>query len=166
MPEPAAVVRPAARVLIVDPAERVLLFRSADPDRPGRTFWVTPGGGLEPGESAAEAARRELAEETGLAVETLGPQVWSRVARFTFSGTRYEAHESYFLLRCEPFEPDTSGLTTLERDGHFEHRWWQLAELREQAPLTAPPDLAAQLEVLLREGLPATPVRVGGAVLP
>lgn len=166
MPEPAAVVRPSARVLLVDSAERVLLFRGADPDRPDRSFWFTPGGGIEPEESAAEAARRELREETGLALDALGPLVWTRVARFTFSGTRYEAHESYFLVRCAPFEVDTSGLTPLERRSHFEHRWWGLAEMTEAAPLTAPPDLAEQLGLLLREGPPAQPVRVGGAVLP
>jgi 8-oxo-dGTP diphosphatase len=34
----------------------------------GREFWVIPGGGIEPGESAEDCIRREMKEETGLEV--------------------------------------------------------------------------------------------------
>ena len=56
--------RPASRILLTDPAGRVLLFRFTPDDRP--PFWCTPGGALDPGESYEQAARRELREETGL----------------------------------------------------------------------------------------------------
>ena len=45
---------------------RILLFSDSDPGLPGLHWWITPGGGVEPGESDLEAAVRELAEETGL----------------------------------------------------------------------------------------------------
>ncbi len=49
---------------IFDPArERILLTRRADNGR-----WCLPGGGMDPGESAAEACAREVLEETGLVV--------------------------------------------------------------------------------------------------
>ena len=58
-------------MVLVSTDGRVLLFRGGDPGRPERgTWWVTPGGGTDPGESTAEAARRELLEETGLDVAT------------------------------------------------------------------------------------------------
>jgi 8-oxo-dGTP diphosphatase len=44
---------------------KVLLGRRTSPH--GRDTWAPPGGKAEPGESEDEAARRELAEETGLA---------------------------------------------------------------------------------------------------
>src|SRR5215472_16714927 len=65
-PEPpsALPVRLAARVILLDPGDRVLLMRYDDPP-PGGRHWATPGGGLDPGEDYPEAALRELAEETG-----------------------------------------------------------------------------------------------------
>jgi serine/threonine protein kinase len=55
-------VRAAVRVLIIDEEERTLLCQYGD-DATGRTWWVPPGGGKEPGESDLVAARRELREE-------------------------------------------------------------------------------------------------------
>ena len=59
-------IRPAARAIVLDPDDRILLVRFQFPHG---TFWATPGGGIEPGETPEEAVRRELAEEAGL---TLG----------------------------------------------------------------------------------------------
>lgn len=57
--------RQSAKVLLVDPAGRVLLFRGGDPTRPeAGSWWFPPGGGVEPGETLEEAARREVREET------------------------------------------------------------------------------------------------------
>ena len=53
--------------MVRDEAGRLLLvLRGRDP---GRGRWSLPGGRIEPGESAAEAAAREVREETGLEVE-------------------------------------------------------------------------------------------------
>ena len=52
----------AARVLLFDPDNRVLLFRGRDP-RAGADFWYLPGGQIEAGESVVAAAAREMAEE-------------------------------------------------------------------------------------------------------
>lgn len=55
----------AAYVLILDDAGQVLLARQ--PDSRGRLGpWILPGGGVEHGEHPAQAAVREVAEETGL----------------------------------------------------------------------------------------------------
>jgi 8-oxo-dGTP pyrophosphatase MutT (NUDIX family) len=78
-----AIVRPAARVLLLDPLGRVLLLRVERPYGLPYAAWLTPGGGLEPGESHEEAALRELREETGISGVELGPWVWER--RFHFS---------------------------------------------------------------------------------
>ena len=61
---------PRARVVIVE-HDRVALIRRV---RDGHTYYLFPGGGVEPGETPLEAARREAYEELGVNVE-LGPLV-------------------------------------------------------------------------------------------
>ncbi len=93
--------RTAARVLLLDGDDRVLLLSGTDP-KVGSRWWITPGGGVEGGETLPDAARRELAEETGLllgADDLVGP-IWRRVARFTFTGIDYEQTEFYFAARA------------------------------------------------------------------
>jgi 8-oxo-dGTP pyrophosphatase MutT (NUDIX family) len=57
--------RDTARVVLVGPDDRVLLFRHFLPAPWGREGWLTPGGAIDPGETPGQAASRELAEETG-----------------------------------------------------------------------------------------------------
>ncbi|MCV7250766.1 NUDIX domain-containing protein [Mycolicibacterium fluoranthenivorans] len=120
--------RISARVVLLDEAGRVLLFRGSDPARDGedvRFWWFTIGGAVEPGEELAETAVRELAEETGLqvtAAELVGP-VWRRDAIIDFNGAVVRSEELYFLHRTRRFEPGASGRTPLERRYIHGHSW-------------------------------------------
>lgn len=144
--------RPAARVLLVDEGERVLLFRGRDPRRPAEPYWFTPGGGLRPGESAAQGAVRELTEETGLRVAPaeLGAPVWHEVVHFSFAGAAYRQEQQFFLLRVPGWRVDTAGFDPVERETIDAHRWWTAEELDRTAESFYPADLPAVLRRALR----------------
>ena len=126
------------------------------------TIWITPGGGLEPGESFEAAAVREIREEVGHSAAVLGPCIWLRNHEFTFREVRVRQTERFFLARCEPFEVDESGLDELELEVVKDHRWWTLDEIRAAREVVfAPRDLAELLEPLLRGVLPDQPLAVG-----
>jgi ADP-ribose pyrophosphatase YjhB (NUDIX family) len=144
--------RRAARVLLVDDAGRVLLFRGADPARPEDRYWFTPGGGLEPDEMPAAGATRELAEETGLMVSPaqLGESVWADVVEFQFDGWWYHQTQEFFLVRVPTWEVDTKGFTEVERGSVDEHRWWSVEELTRTGEPYFPAELPALLSRVLK----------------
>src|SRR5690349_5244644 len=103
-----AVQRDAARIVLIDSDDRVLLQQVEGLGE--GSVWITPGGGLEPGESHEAAALREIREEVGHHTAKLGPWIWTREHDFMFRGVRYHQRERFFLVRCEPFKVDESGL--------------------------------------------------------
>ncbi|MBK9156617.1 MAG: NUDIX domain-containing protein [Propionibacteriaceae bacterium] len=122
--------RQGVRVLITD-GVAVLLMRDTDPGVPGSSWWTTPGGGIDPGETLRETAVRELAEETGLVVDEadlLGP-VLIRDALHGFSDQIQLQHEWFFVLRTPRFAIDTSGYTADEQLTVAEAAWIPLTEV-------------------------------------
>ncbi|SIN38034.1 NUDIX hydrolase [Micromonospora cremea] len=144
--------RRAARVLLVDAAGRVLLFNGFDPARPGHRYWFTSGGGLDPAESPAAGAARELAEETGLRLDPaeLGEPVWSETAEFPFDGVWYRQQQMFFLVRVSSWQVDTAGFDDVERRSIAGHRWWSPEELAATDERYYPAELPALLTRLLQ----------------
>ncbi|UVO54837.1 NUDIX hydrolase [Sphingomonas sp. SUN039] len=141
------VARPAARLLIVDAERRVLMFHFTPPN--GADFWATPGGACDPGETYAQAARRELIEETGIDADP-GPEVAQKTAEFTtIEGQDVSADERYFLVRVADRTISADGYTELERRVMTGHHWWTLDELRETRQTVFPEDLADLVEASL-----------------
>src|SRR6185312_5557270 len=123
--------RQAGRVLVIDPAGRVLLLQGFDPARPGTLHWVTIGGGTDHGEGTAQAALRELWEESGIkasAGELIGP-VWHRTTEFSFAGMRFWQEEDYYVLRVGEVQVTLANLDPLERDTITGYRWLSREEL-------------------------------------
>jgi 8-oxo-dGTP pyrophosphatase MutT (NUDIX family) len=143
--------RRAARILLVDAANRVLLFHGFDPSRPEFRYWFTAGGGLDPEESVTDGAARELFEETGLRVEPagLGQAVWHQVTEFPFGGEWYRQEQDFFLVRVASWDVVTTGFDEAERKSIDAHRWWTIDELERTEERFYPRELPALLRGLL-----------------
>ncbi len=111
--------REAARVLVFDESDRLLLLRGHDPAMPERSWWFTPGGGVHDDETTRETAAREAREETGYVFapdELVGP-VWERTAMFDFMERPYAQHEVFFVARVSADSPREEAVwTDIERD--------------------------------------------------
>lgn len=140
MLNPALRLRRAARLIVLDPDGRALMFRY---DVPGRDpFWVTAGGECEPDETFEEAARRELLEETGITADP-GEQIARMTPEFvTVEGEPVQADERFFLVRVAEAVIDTSRHTALEQELMTQHRWFTLDELVSWPEAVFPVNLA------------------------
>ena len=106
--------------------------RTATPGFRAPAGGVTPGGGIDEGESEIHAAIREVAEETGYQLaeaELLGPIARRHVVH-GYSDLVIEQDESFFLAMVSPFEVDISAHTADERLTLLGHRWWTHDDLR------------------------------------
>ncbi|GAA1530796.1 hypothetical protein GCM10009678_11130 [Actinomadura kijaniata] len=140
--------RPAVRIVCLDGAARVLLLNWRDPVH-GRVFWEPPGGGVDAGESALEAARRELTEETGLPGSAVRDVSVPVERDFTWMGRRYVKTEPFFLARFAGTpEVDPAGFTAEEHETYVGHGWFSLDELAALEELD-PPHMAEIIGTLL-----------------
>ncbi|GAB3850232.1 hypothetical protein GCM10027610_074870 [Dactylosporangium cerinum] len=145
--------RPAARIICLDAADRVLLMHWRDPSD-GHLLWEPPGGGMEAGETPFETARRELAEETGLDPATVqdGPVPVER--DLWWNGTRYVGTEHFFLARFAGDRPviGRAGLLPDEQVNLQTHAWVEWSELASLPDSLEPPHLLEVLAALVPDG--------------
>ncbi len=142
--------RRAVRVLVLDETDRMLLFLDSDLGLdPVTHWWVTPGGGVDPGESDLEAGVRELWEETGLVVtgaDLVGPLL-TRTVVHGYSDKVVDQVEVFYVVRVPAFEVDTAAHTEEEQLTVADIRWWPLADLATTAEDVWPRDVLAVLEL-------------------
>ena len=144
--------RRSSRLLVVDPKNRVLLFRFVYKRGPlaGQDYWATPSGGLEAGESFEEAARRELFEETGILMDAVSPPVADQEFILQLhDGENVIAEERFFLIRVAHQTVSRDRWTSLETEVIADHRWWSVEALTSTGEVIFPEKLPAILAGIL-----------------
>jgi ADP-ribose pyrophosphatase YjhB (NUDIX family) len=143
--------RATSRVLLIDQEGAALMFLQYGKDHAVHPRWITPGGGVDPGESHDQAAIREVFEETGLVLDTVPAafldedfapdQRWHAYQR---------GHWAWYDIRTERFNPVRDGWTDEERADVVEWRWMTAdelaAELHDVEPDTLPNTLRERLK--------------------
>lgn len=144
-----AIHRPAARVLCLDAARRLLLLHWRDPTD-GTLVWEPPGGGIEAGETPLVAARRELAEETGLDPTAVLDRSVPVERDFHWNGRRFVGREHFFIAYFSADEPTLTpaGLQLDEEANLNSYAWVTVAGIAELADPVEPPGIAEILNAL------------------
>jgi 8-oxo-dGTP pyrophosphatase MutT (NUDIX family) len=113
-------------------------------NRRGRLLWSLPKGHLEAGETAEQAAVREVAEETGIDGVVVGPlgtiDFW-----FVAAGKRVHKTVHHYLLRATGGELSDSDIEVTEV------AWVPLAKVIERLAYSDERDLVAQAYRLLED---------------
>lgn len=124
--------RLASRILLISPTDRLLLFKIQYKTGAlaGMSYWATPGGQLGADESFEAAAVRELKEETGVDVQSVGPCIARREFPWKMpDGEDVLAMENYYVARADIEQCSSDSWSGQERGAIGEVRWWSQAEL-------------------------------------
>ncbi len=155
-------VRNTARVLLLDPQDRILLMKARPtPDSPA--YWFTIGGEIEPGETLAEAAAREIVEETGFTDAELGATPWRdefvlRIGADDGEDTLFQ--QRYVIARTEGGEPSKAGWLAHEHVLTEELRWWTTGEVARSEAVIYPVGLAELLADVLAGRIAPEPLLI------
>lgn len=132
--------RRVSRVVLLDENDRFLLLLTASPRLQSPVVrWLTPGGGVEDHESHAEGAIRELFEETGLRVDSVGEPIWSIEGQSIFNdGHIQSTYSEYFVVRTTSFELTNENWMDNEFVDITDVRWWTVEELQNSGEKYSP----------------------------
>ncbi|HAI21482.1 MAG TPA: hypothetical protein DCM14_06285 [Clostridiales bacterium UBA8153] len=154
-------VRRSARGVVLSEEGQILLFKFVFERAYGqKVLWITPGGELKSGEDYADALIREVTEETGFALETVGPWIWTRRIPIEGVDSRFTSYERYFLLKPGDMEVSIQNLTAAEKSMFRDYRWWDIDEILASGEEFAPPNLAELVRDLLSGNVPAHPMDI------
>ncbi len=135
--------------MLFDESGDILLIRFVVPRADGEfVFWALPGGEIDAGETEAEAAVRELAEELGIEVAVQGP-VFRDANMFLHQGEMQDNVDFLFWACCRRAEPRLIGVTAEEIGIMKEIRWWTAQEIAGARERIFPVELAARMFEML-----------------
>lgn len=159
-------IRPTVRLLVIDDQLRLLLFHIHDRQPlhegfPNMTvYWNTPGGGVEANETYEQAAQRELWEETGIKVATIGPCIWHYQRVILGDRGRVQLQERFFVVLIPTSTVNMSNMLPYEHTTHRAYRWWTGQELLVSSEAFQPMHLPQLVQPLFDGILPSEPIDI------
>lgn len=124
--------RQSARAILLNSENRIFLFKFEFgflSDK--KILWVTPGGGIEKGETFEEGLKRELYEELGIKDEIDPKWVFKRNKIFEKKdGIKFLSEEKYYLVRIEKSDFNFDGWEESEKKYTRDHKWWSIEDIR------------------------------------
>ena len=137
------------------------MINSSDPGDPSKpAWWEIPGGGIDPGETPAQAAAREITEETGITDFELGPCIWTQECQFTFAGMFFDSEEWIFVAHCDGGEYRPKHLEYFEALAFKGARWWDVDALVAASDPVLPPRLREFIVPIANGELPESPIDI------
>lgn len=160
--------RHASRVVLLSRDGRVLLIRSIDPADGSKPAWLEiPGGGIDPGESSAACAAREVHEEVGITELEVGPVVWTQYVEFSFGGYDFEQDEVIHVAWTDQTDLiDPQGLEFLEALAFQGASWWTREDVENSTEPFLPPGLPKLIGALFDGDLPDPPLDISPELKP
>jgi 8-oxo-dGTP pyrophosphatase MutT (NUDIX family) len=136
--------RSTARVLPVNREGRVLLLLGTDLFRRTHRYWLSVGGGVERGETLAQAAARELHEEVGisLAPGDLGDPIATSVIEYGMFGLLPVTQEqTYYAVAVPDVTVSFAGQGWIEARSMVGHAWLSAEDIGARTERLSDPDL-------------------------
>lgn len=151
--------RKSSRAIVLNKQNQIFLFRyTFDFFAEQESIWITPGGGLDDGESFEEALKRELFEEMGIELTEPAPEIFYRFPLYELkSGETVQCEERFYLVRLDETEFSCTGWTESEKKRMTAGRWWTLEEIKQSKETFFSKDILEILERLSQGDIPKEP---------
>lgn len=157
--------RKSIRIILINKKKEILLFKMS----PGaiitgrkNAYWFTPGGGLEKDETEAEAALRELYEETGIEKEDveIGPIIWYGDINLCLYGKNILQQQRYIVIHTKKTDITFKNFTEEEKKCINSHRWFSFLDIQNSQETIYPTDLLKYLPPILEKKYPKEPFEI------
>ncbi len=154
--------RKSSRAIILNKRNEIFLFRyTFDFFAEQESIWITPGGGLDDGESFEEALKRELFEELGIELTEKAPFVFYRTPLYELkNGETVQSEERFYLVRLDEKEFSYANWTESENKRMTAGKWWSIEEIRQSEEKFFSKDVVGMLERFARGEIPKEPIEI------
>lgn len=154
-------IRKSARAVLINNEDRILLFKFKFPEIQGdKVLWVTPGGGVEEGESFEQALKRELFEEMGLVSNSIGPWIWTKEVVFKGKKGEFVSYERYYLIKADNIDISFENMTLNEVRTLNGFKWWSIEEILSSSEEFFTPQIGPLLLGIVNGTIPNNPIDI------